>query len=151
MNETTTKTRARVSYMELIDDRTRSEYTGGIFGSAFSLVVEPNVFGWANKLSDDYNGGYWRFFKLFGNPEHPGFLMTPQAGQVYKVEAPNQWSGEMNARQFGITCCLYTYSNLSFGSSIPGRECGNQYHLLREWMFDNMDSDSITAILGAID
>jgi hypothetical protein len=149
MTSTAIDTTPSTSFVELVGDDERSHFTGEIFGFAFPLVVEPNIFLWADKLSNDYHGGFWQFYKILG--ERPAFFMAPQTGELFNVESPNTWCGEMNARQYGITCCLFTYSNLSFGKAVPGVVCSNQFHLVREWMFDNMDSESITKILGAID
>jgi len=134
--------------LEIQTDDERMNYPANLFGYAYSLVVEPNIFTWADKLSNDYTGGYWKFYKLPGN--HPGFYMVPDTDKTYHVQAPNMADVDLTAEEFGIVCCLYTYSHLSFGRAVPGRECANQFHILREYMLDNEQLNR-QAILKAID
>jgi hypothetical protein len=51
----------------------------------------------------------------------------------------------MSADAFGITVCLFAYSNLSFGSGQFAETCGDQYHLLREYMMDHAEAGAILA------
>ena len=65
----------------------------------------------ASRLSEDYGGGYWLFYTL----DNGGFYMAPDSDGKFQVISPNGWEGFMSADAFGITVCLFAYSNLSFG------------------------------------
>lgn len=80
--------------------------------------------------------------------ENGGFYMAPDE-DTFRVSCPNGFEGTMSGDAFGIVVCLYAYSELSF-SSVPelAEACAEQYHLLREYIFEHSEA---TAILGAID
>ena len=63
----------------------------------------------------------------------------------FQVISPNGWEGFMSADAFGITVCLFAYSNLSFGSGQFAETCAEQYHLLREYMMDHAEAGAILA------
>jgi hypothetical protein len=110
----------------LLDDARRLSVPAGLFGVHFATRVEPLVFGTARTLSPDYGGGYWEFYAL-GNG---GFYMAPAGGERYGVRCANGFDGELSADAFGITCCLYAYSHLSFARpDALAVECARQYHL----------------------
>lgn len=48
----------------------------------------------------------------------------------------------------GITACLYAFSHLSFGDGQLAQTCAEQYHLLREYVFEHPEAK---AIMQAID
>ena len=117
-----------------------------LFGVMFTTRVEPYVFGIARTLSPDYDGGYWEFYALSSG----GFYMAPAVDEVFRVRCGNAYEGEMSADAFGITCCLYCYSHLSFGAPRAMAEtCAEQYHLLREYVLAG--HGEAPAILAATD
>lgn len=125
--------------MTLIKDR--MEHTARLFGVAFPIRIEPSVYLFAERLSPDYQGGYWHFYSL----NDGGFYMAPDGN--YSVVSDNGFSGTMSGDAFGITACLYAYSHLSFWPELT-ELCGRHYHLLREYMFEHPEA---RAILAAID
>jgi hypothetical protein len=129
----------------LLDDDGRMAVPARLFGVHFPARVEPLVFGIARSLSADYGGGYWEFYAL-GNG---GFYMAPAGGERFNVRCANGFDGTMSADAFGIVCCLYAYSHLSFSRpSEMAEECARQYHLLRAYMLGHGEA---RAILAAID
>ena len=113
-----------------LDDAQRMSVPAALFGVMFTTRVEPYVFGIARSLSADYRGGYWEFYALSSG----GFYMAPAGDERYQVRCENGYAGEMSADAFGITCCLYAYSHLSFaGPRELADECARQYHGLREY------------------
>ena len=74
--------------------------------------------------------------------------MAPESDALFTVHADNGFQGKMSAEAFGVTACLYAYSNLSFGDGESAEECAKQFHLLREYMLDHPEAG---AILSAID
>lgn len=129
---------------QLVAEDQRTHVTADLFGVYFPLQLEPFIFSMASRLSEDYGGGYWNFYTLNSG----GFYMAPDSDRQFQVISQNSWEGLMSADAFGITVCLYAYSNLSFGSGNFSVTCAEQYHLLREYM---MDHDEARTILAATD
>ena len=129
---------------QLVADDQRMNTTADLFGVYFPLQLEPFVYAMTSKLSEDYSGGYWHFYQL----SNGGFYMAPDGDGQYAVVSENGFEGFMSADALGLTVCLYAYSHLSFGETDFAYTCGQQYHLLREFMFGHAEAG---AILGAID
>ena len=129
-----------------LDDARRVSVPAALFGAHFAARVEPYVFGIARTLSRDYDGGYWEFYAL----SNGAFYMAPAGDGRFNVRCENGFEGELSADAFGIACCLYCYSHLSFaGPDALARECARQYHLLREYALAG--HGEARAILAAID
>ena len=129
---------------ERVPDAQRCNHTADLFGAYFPLQLEPFVFSMASRLSDDYGGGYWQFYRL----DNGGFYMAPDSDGQYQVISENGWEGFMSADAFGITVCLYAYSQLSFGSGPFAEICAQHYLWLRGYMLEHPEA---RVILGAID
>jgi hypothetical protein len=128
----------------LVPEDRRLDITAKLFGIHFPLAIEPAIFTFASRLSPEYNGGYWDFYEL----SNGGFYMAPDAGN-YTATSENGWRGTMSGEAFGITACLYAYSNLSFSQRDDLAElCGRHYHFLREYMLEHAE---VKSILAAID
>ena len=116
-----------------------------LVGPFFPLRVEPFIFTIASQLSDDYTGGYWEFYTL----SNGAFYMAPVSEQGFHIRCPNGFDGALSPDAFGITCCLYAFSNLSFdGRETLAQECARHFHAVREYA---MDHEEVGAILCAID
>ena len=126
---------------QLVAEDQRTIVTAELFGVYFPLQLEPFVFSMASRLSEDYGGGYWQFYTL----ENGGFYMAPDSEGQFQVVSPNGWEGYMSPDAFGITVCLFAYSNLSFGSGQFAETCADQYHLLREYMMGHAEARGILA------
>jgi hypothetical protein len=126
---------------QLVAEDQRTHVTADLFGVYFPLQLEPFIFSMASRLSEDYGGRYWEFYVL----SNGAFFMIPASGGKFQVISENGWEGFMSADAFGITVCLYAYSNLSFGSGQFADTCADQYHLLREYMMDHADARAILA------
>jgi hypothetical protein len=129
---------------ELLNNDERINHTDRLFGVHFPFRLEPTIFDITGRLSADYRGGYWHMYRL-GNG---GFFMAPDADS-FRLSCPNGYKGILSGDAFGIVACLYAYSELSF-SGVPGfaDACAEQYHLLRDSMFEHPE---VTSILRAID
>lgn len=123
----------------------RSTRADILFGLNFPCELEPCVFDTASRLSPDYQGGYWEFYDL----SNGGFYMAPESQTPFAVVCPNGYEGVLSGDAFGITTCLYAYSNLSFRAEKPvSTTYARQYHLLREY---TMDHAEVAEILRATD
>jgi hypothetical protein len=125
---------------KLLNDSDRISVPAKIFGVHFPFRVEPSIYNIASILSGEYSGGYWLMYEL----ENGGFYMAPNLA-TFQVLAENGYEGTMSGDAFGITVCLYVYSELSF-LEVPG--CAEQYHRLREFVFEHPERE---AIFRAID
>jgi hypothetical protein len=140
---TISTTTSTLSRQQVTDDR-RVDHAHEIFGIHFPMQLEPAIYTFAGNLSEDYTGGYWQFYSLSNN----GFYMGPDDDHLYRVACENGFEGRLSADALGITACLYAYSHLSFGQGGFADTCGQQYHWLREYMFEHAEARDI---LRAID
>lgn len=106
------------------------------------LLVENAVYFWAGKLSQDYRGGFWDFYEF----DDGGFYMAPQADRFRVAVDTNGYEGEMSADAFGITCCLFAFSHLSF--QIDDDALSRHYGHLYEFALEHAESREI---FGATD
>lgn len=132
-------------FSELLGEQQRGAHRAKLFGIEFPLYIEPLVFDTAGDLSTDYSGGFWQFYAL----SNGGFYMAPCSGAPLHVVCDNGYVGELSADAFGVTACLYVYSQLSFTAKGEfAQTCAEHYHQLREYMFEHAE---VKAILAAID
>ena len=130
---------------QLVADNLRILVADRHFGIAFARHVEPTVFNFAGSLSAEYSGGYWHFYQL----SNGGFYMAPHTGHQFKVSAENGFEGVMSADAFGVTCCLYAYSSLSFsGNAVLAETCAENFHWLREYALEHLE---VGQIMRAVD
>jgi hypothetical protein len=128
----------------LVPEDQRLSLPATLFGNHF-LTIEAVVYAFADRLSRDYQGGYWEFYTL----SNGGFYMAPSCDHAFHVASENLFQGELKPNAFGITCCLYAFSHLSFSEDQELSElCAEHFHRLREAVLDHPDG---AAILGAID
>ena len=130
---------------QLVADHQRLNITEQYFGLHFPLAIEPTLYAVADHLAEDYRGGYWHFYTL----SNGGFYLAPQREDGFQVSCDNGYEGRLSADAFGIVCCLYAYSQLSFSNQPALAEiCARQFHWLRDYALDHAESG---AILAAID
>ena len=111
-----------------------------LFGIGYVLKLEPTVFSMAERLAADYHGAYWQFYAL----SNGGFYMAPQSDTIFDVCCENGFEGKLSANALGLAATLYAYSHLSFGGDAFADLCSNQYHLVREFMFQHQEVRSIS-------
>ena len=123
----------------------RLRHTVTLFGAHFPLRLEPVVYTFADRLSEDYDGGYWTFYEL----SNGGFYMAPEVDTPFRVCCDNGFEGSLSGDALGVTVCLYAYSHLAFGNPSQFTEtCAEQYHRLRDYALDHPEA---RGILAAID
>lgn len=123
----------------LVPESQRLNIVNGLFGIAYMLKLEPAVFTMAERLAEQYTGGYWDFHDL----SNGGFYMAPRSDTGFQVICENGFKGNLSPDAFGITVCLYAYSELSFAGNRLAQTCADQYHLLREWVAKHPEAKSI--------
>jgi hypothetical protein len=113
----------------IVPEPDRMAIVDRLFGLAYVLKLEPAVFSIAEALSEGYEGGIWSFYELTNG----GFFMAPHHDTEFTLSCENGFDGQMLPDAFGITVCLYAYSELSFEGDRLAQVCAEQYHLLREY------------------
>ena len=131
-------------YAERLNDAQRLNVTANLFGVHFPFKLEPTIYGMADRLAPAYEGGYWHFYSL----SNGGFYMAPATHTFFGIRCDNGFEGKVSADAFGITACLYAYSNLAFDQGPFAQVCAEHYHLLREFMMEHAEA---RAILRATD
>ena len=128
----------------VVPETERMNVVDQLFGVRYVTLFEPTVFNMAGMLAADYGGAYWEFFSL----SNSGFFAAPRGDTIYGVSCPNGFMGKLSANALGLAATMYAYSHLSFGDGPFADLCGIQYHLVREYMFQHPEAQSI---LRAID
>ena len=113
----------------IVPESDRMAIVDRLFGIAYLLKLEPAVFSIAEALSGNYTGGYWRFHDL----SNGGFYMAPNFDTEFTLGCENGFEGKMSPDAFGITVCLYAYSELSFAGDRLAQVFAEHHHLLREY------------------
>lgn len=128
----------------IVPESERMAIVDRIFGIFYILKLEPAVFSIAEALSEEYTGGLWSFHEL----SNGGFFMAPRHDTEFTLSCENGFEGKVSPCAFGITVCLYAYSELSFAGDRLAQVCAEQYHLLREYASQHPEAK---LILRAID
>ncbi len=122
-----------------VPESERLTIVDGLFGIAYMLKLEPAVFSIAEALASEYTGGYWEFYDL----SNGGFYMAPRHDTEFTVSCENGFQGKLSPDAFGISVCLYAFSELSFVGDRMAQTCAQQYHLLREYVAQHSEASVI--------
>jgi hypothetical protein len=129
---------------ELITDSTaRVALTHRLFGLHFPIKLEGVVYGFARALCKEYKGGFWRFYAL----SNGGFLMAPDSADRFAVASMNGYCCKLSADAFGITVCLFAFSQLSFDADPFAATSARHFHLLRDMALDHAEAPAIFAAI----
>lgn len=106
------------------------------------VVLEHTIYDMLGILSDDYDGGYWDYFRL----SNGGFYMAPKESKSFHMRcAANGFEGVVSANTAGIIATAMAYSHLSFR---PRVDCFvSAYERLSEFIFQQPDAEIIRAAL----
>ncbi|KJS04721.1 MAG: hypothetical protein VR73_13730 [Gammaproteobacteria bacterium BRH_c0] len=125
----------------LVAEDKRLAVAAKLFANYF-VTFESTVYAFADRLSKDYNGAYWQFYTL----SNGGFSMAPSCDHTFYVRAENGFQGELMPNAFGICCCMYAFSHLSFSENRELSErCTEHFHRLRKACLDHPDGGKILA------
>jgi hypothetical protein len=127
----------------LVPESQRMAVVDKLFGIQYVLVLEPAVFRFAETLAPAYAGAYWTFHTL----DHGGFYMGPRLDTIFAVSCENGYEGKLSADALGMVACLYAFSALSFGNGTFAEACADQYHLLREYVFQHAEAKAILRVI----
>ncbi|WP_157793047.1 antirestriction protein [Bordetella genomosp. 8] len=103
---------------------------------------ELAVYGWLDRLFEDYHGGYWHYYEIPGS-----FYMAPTGHDTLRIVWPLNWCNRtMSADAAGIVATLFALSELC--QRPQGADLVDKYCALRE--FASVHAEA-SAILAAID
>ena len=112
----------------------RVAVTAALFGPHFPLQIEPVVYSIAERMAEDYGGGYWQFYTL----SNSGFYMAPDEDRSFDIKCQNYFTGTLSSDALGVVCSLYAFSHLSFaGDFYFARLCARHFHQLRSYAMDH--------------
>lgn len=123
----------------IVPESERMSIVDSLFGMSYMLKLEPAVFNIAEALAEAYTGGYWEFHDL----SNGGFYMAPRYDTEFTVSCENGFEGKLSPDAFGITVCLYAFSELSFGKDRMAQACSTQYHYLRAYAAEHPEARTI--------
>ncbi len=128
----------------IVPESQRMNVVDKLFGIQYVLVLEPAVFRFAETLAPAYAGAYWTFHTT----SLGGFYMSPRSDAIFAISCDNGYEGNLSADALGMVACMYAFSHLSFGNGAFAETCAEQFHMLREYVFQHPEAK---AILRAID
>lgn len=70
--------------------------------------------------------------------------MAPDSDKSFKVSCAIGYEGTLSADAFGINCCLYGYSHLSFSDDI----FLDHYYWLKDYIMEHKESEEILRSIG---
>jgi hypothetical protein len=123
----------------IVAESERLAHVDRLFGIQYVLKLEPTVFTMAERIAPNYSGAYWTFHAIGTG----GFYMAPRFDTEFSISCENGYQGKLSPDALGITACLYAYSHLSFGGDRLAQTCAEQYHLLREYLFEHPEAKAI--------
>ncbi|WP_454888066.1 antirestriction protein [Sphingomonas oryzagri] len=127
----------------LVPDDKRLSVLPDFFGFAQMLRAEAMVYGYMTKLSIDYTGGYWHYYKL----DNGGFYMAPAIDTPMRVEwFGNGYEGTMSSDAAGIVATLFAVNQLA--AELGTDAMIELYHALLDFGTEHAEQ---AAILSAID
>lgn len=125
----------------LLPEESRMGFLPAFFGQAM-MIGEGLVCCWMHNLSEDYQGGYWDYFKL----SNGGFYMAPRTSKKFRVlVAGNYFEGELSADAAGIVATLYALCELA--NRTASDRIVDLYHLLRDYASEHPDAGQIFAAI----
>lgn len=101
-------------------------------------LIEPQVFGWLDRLCDDYRGDFWDYYTLSDG----GAFIVPGTEQDYALFNELNGNGATVSREAaGITACLMAYSH--HACHTESEAMTNRFYRLREYALQHPESQAI--------
>jgi hypothetical protein len=134
---------AQIITATVVPGPSRLAFVDNLIGLSWVLIFEPTLYGMAENLSSEYNGGYWEFVSL----SNGGAFFYPIGDTQYAVSSDNGFQGDLSAEAFGITATLYSLSHVSFSGGKLAETCAETYYKLREFACQHAEARSILAAI----
>ena len=131
----------------LVPDEQRISFWPQHFGLIPQWVtLEPRVFGWMDRLCEDYCGGIWNLYTL----NNGGAFMAPEPDDDddetwVLFNAMNGNRAEMSPEAAGIAACLMTYSHHACRTECYAMTV--HYYRLRDYALQHPECSAIMRII----
>ena len=140
----TTETMKTIVTRDLVPENQRMAITELLFSMRFPLELEPIIYNFTERLSEDYKGGYWDFYTL----SNGGFYLSLADDRTYHVVSDNFFEGVLSSDGLSIAACLYAYSHLSFISTASFSDTyADMYHKLLEHAMYHVEAKFILQVI----
>lgn len=127
----------------LVPEDKRMSVLPDFFGIAQMLLAEGTTFDYMRKLSIDYDGGYWHYYRL----SNGGFYMALAQDKPMRVQwNGNGYDGTMSADAAGLVATLFMLCDLV--NSDPYDKIIDLYYQVRDFASEHAE---VKAIFAAID
>ncbi|EHQ2340971.1 TPA: antirestriction protein [Escherichia coli] len=131
----------------LVPDEQRISFWPQHFGLIPQWVtLEPRVFGWMDRLCEDYSGGIWNLYTL----NNGGAFMAPEPDDdddetwvLFNVMNGNR--AEMSPEAAGIAACLMAYSHHACRTENYAMTV--HYYRLRDYALQHPECSAIMRII----
>lgn len=134
-------TQANLAQARLIPDDERLGLLPKHFGPRLMLRGEISIYGWLDRLSNDYTGGYWHYYEI---PN--GFYMAPAGYEKLHIVWPmNYFERSMSADAAGIVATLFALSELC--GQHPSDDLIDKHHALRDFVSEHAEARAIYAAI----
>ena len=122
----------------LVNEKERQNFLPNFFGEGFysvnggpsrpvMVLGESLVYYWLDNLAEDYNGGFWHFYKL----SNGGFYMAPDLEKSLRISVyGNCFEGDLSPDAAGIVATLFALGNLAGAVENDNLRFSELYHLL---------------------
>lgn len=135
----------------LVPDEQRISFWPQHFGLIPQWVtLEPRVFGWMDRLCEDYCGGIWNLYTL----NNGGAFMAPEPDDDddetwVLFNAMNGNRAEMSPEAAGIAACLMTYSHHACRTECYAMTV--HYYRLRDYALQHPECSAIMRIIDLME
>jgi hypothetical protein len=124
---------------QLVPDSERMAFLPNHFGPRLMLLGELAVYGWLDRFSEDYQGGYWHYYEVLGS-----FYLAPAGYDKLRIVWPLNWCDRsMPADAAGVVATLYALCEQPQGADLV-----EKYYALRNFAGKHAEA---SAIFVAID
>ena len=128
----------------VVPDELRIGFWPKRFGSIPQwITLEPQIFGWMDRLCADYSGGAWSFYTL----SNGGAFMAPEPdGEKWTLFNPmNGNDAEMSGEAAGIAACLMAYSHHACRTECDAMT--EHYYRLRDFALHHPECSAIMHLI----
>ncbi|WP_111748577.1 antirestriction protein [Salinisphaera orenii] len=121
----------------------RLQFLPNFFGTDQMIFGEALVYGWMDRLSRDYNGGFWTYYEL----SNGGYYMAPELDceTVHIRCEGNFFEGYLSPDAAGIVATLHALNRLAWDTRQP--RMVDLFDLLRDYAGDHAEGPAIFAAI----
>lgn len=125
----------------LVPEHERLAFLPKHFGDRLMLLGEISIYGWLDRLSQDYRGGYWHYYEI-----QNGFYMAPAGYDKLRVVWPMNWCDRtMSADAAGIVATLSALCELC--QQPLGGDLVDKYYALCNFAGEHPQASAIYAVV----